>query len=194
MPVRIADYRAIVMTYAQAKRPIFANVVTCNIHPRNLLARLSAVCVRVLILTALDHAKDATFTSHANSQGDLKRSDKIRLHTGTTSLTCRWSPLSSANASKPGPSRLNKAGVLSILPRRTHHHQQRLPVYKTLWPSLRWRQRQPKLKLKQPELKPPRTHREAGGPDKYSCHKPCHSNYPNSYYIRTSCAQPTHCL
>ncbi|KAH8037018.1 hypothetical protein HPB51_008344 [Rhipicephalus microplus] len=116
MSVRIADYRVIVMTYAQATRAIFAHVVTCNIHPRNLLARLSAVCVRAVILPALDHAKDATFTSHANSQGDLKRSDKIRLHTGTTSLTCHWGPLSSANASKPGPSHLNKTGALSIFP------------------------------------------------------------------------------
>ncbi|KAH7950666.1 hypothetical protein HPB51_028302 [Rhipicephalus microplus] len=43
----------------------FAHAVASNIHPRNLLARLSAFCARALILPALDHAKDATFTSHA---------------------------------------------------------------------------------------------------------------------------------
>ncbi|KAL3246757.1 hypothetical protein MRX96_057488 [Rhipicephalus microplus] len=72
MPVRIADYRAIVMTYAQAQRLIFAYVVASNIHPGNLLARLSAFCARALILPALDHAKDATFTSHAKRQGNLQ--------------------------------------------------------------------------------------------------------------------------
>ncbi|KAL3216678.1 hypothetical protein MRX96_051165 [Rhipicephalus microplus] len=155
MPVRIADYRAIVMTYAQAQRLIFAYDVASNIHPGNLLARLSAFCARALILPALDHAKDATFTSHAKRQGNLKRSDKNRLHLGSTSLRCRWGPLSPANKTKPGPSCLNENGALPVLPPSTHHHQQRLPVYNTLWQSLGRRQWQPELKLKQPELKPP---------------------------------------
>ncbi|KAH7938700.1 hypothetical protein HPB51_028783 [Rhipicephalus microplus] len=153
MPVRIADYRAIVMT--QAPRLIFAYVVASNIHPGNLLARLSAFCARALILPALDHAKDATFTIHANRQGNLKRSDKNRLHTGSTSTRCRRGPLNPANKTKPGPTCLNKNGALPALPPSTHHHQQRLPVYNTLWQSLGRRQWQPELKLKQPELKPP---------------------------------------
>ncbi|KAL3200220.1 hypothetical protein MRX96_043567 [Rhipicephalus microplus] len=85
MPVRIADYRVIVTTYAQVPRLIFAHIVSSNIHPRNLLARLSAFCERALILPALDHAKDATFTSHANRQNNLKHSDKNWVHMGTTS-------------------------------------------------------------------------------------------------------------
>ncbi|KAL3210921.1 hypothetical protein MRX96_036753 [Rhipicephalus microplus] len=56
-----------------------------TLTPRNLLARLSAFCARALILPALVHAKDATFTSHAKRQSNLKRSDKNRFHTGTTS-------------------------------------------------------------------------------------------------------------
>ncbi|KAH8041849.1 hypothetical protein HPB51_018643 [Rhipicephalus microplus] len=115
MPVRIADYRAIVMTYAQAPRLIFAHVAASNIHPRNLLARLSAFCARALILPALDHAKDATFASHADK--NLKRSDKSFM--GTPSPSCRRHPLSPANTSKPGPNRLNKAGALPFLQART---------------------------------------------------------------------------
>ncbi|KAL3206822.1 hypothetical protein MRX96_010604 [Rhipicephalus microplus] len=127
MLVRTADYRAIVTTYAQAPRLIFAHAVAANTHPRNLLARLSAFCARALILPALVHAKDATFTSHAKRQSNLKRSDKNRFHTGTTSPSCQRDPLSpanSANPSKPGPSRLNKIGALPVRPARTHYHQQ----------------------------------------------------------------------
>ncbi|KAH8019991.1 hypothetical protein HPB51_023807 [Rhipicephalus microplus] len=102
MLVRIADYRVIVMTYAQAPRLIFAHVAASKIHPRNLLARLSVFGARALILLALDHAKDATFTSHADRQGNLKRSDKNRFHRETTSPSCRRGPLSAANTSKPG--------------------------------------------------------------------------------------------
>ncbi|KAL3242559.1 hypothetical protein MRX96_021065 [Rhipicephalus microplus] len=108
-----------------------------------------------LILPALHHAKDVTFTSQANRQGNLKRSDKNRLHTGRTSPSCCWGPFSSANTSKPGLSRLNKTGAFPVLPPSTHHHQQGLPVYKTLWLSLGRRRWQPGLRLKQPELKPP---------------------------------------
>ncbi|KAL3223046.1 hypothetical protein MRX96_004868 [Rhipicephalus microplus] len=148
-------YCVIVTAYAQVPRLIFAHVVASNIHPRNLLARLSAFWERALILPALDHAKDATFTSHANRQSNLKHSDRNWVHTGTTSPSCRRGPLSPANTSKLEPSRLNKTGDLPVLPPSTHHHQQRLPVHKTLWPSFMRRQQQPKQKLKQPELKPP---------------------------------------
>ncbi|KAH7934484.1 hypothetical protein HPB51_029149 [Rhipicephalus microplus] len=108
MPVRIADYRVIVTTYAQVPRLIFAHVVASNIHPRNLLACLSAFCERALILQALDHVKNAAFTSHANRQNNLKRSDKNWFYTRRTSLSCRWCPLNPANTSKPEPSHLSK--------------------------------------------------------------------------------------
>ncbi|KAL3247459.1 hypothetical protein MRX96_046757 [Rhipicephalus microplus] len=144
MPVRIADYRVIATTYAQVPRLIFAHVVASNIHPRNLLARLSAFCERALILPALDHAKDAAFASHANRQNNLKRCEKNWFYTGTTSLSCCWGPLNPANTSKPEPSRLNKTRALPVLPPSTHRQLQRLPVYKTPWPSLMRRQRQPK--------------------------------------------------
>ncbi|KAL3238257.1 hypothetical protein MRX96_021987 [Rhipicephalus microplus] len=101
MLVRTADYRAIVTTYAQAPRLIFAHAVAANTHPRNLLARLSAFCARALILPALVHAKDATFTSHAKRQSNLKRSDKNRFHTGTTSPQLSAGPTQPSQLSQP---------------------------------------------------------------------------------------------
>ncbi|KAH8035571.1 hypothetical protein HPB51_007008 [Rhipicephalus microplus] len=117
------DYHVIIKTYAQAPRLTFAHVVESNIHPCMLdattwaiLARLSAFFVRALIISALHHAQDATFTSHANRQGNLKGSDKNQLHMGAAFPSCCRGPLHPANTSKSKPSRLNKTGALPILP------------------------------------------------------------------------------
>ncbi|KAL3193757.1 hypothetical protein MRX96_000056 [Rhipicephalus microplus] len=104
MPVRIIDYQAIIMTYAEAPRLIFAHVVASNIHPKNLLARPSAFCAKALMLPPLNRAKDATFTSHASRQGNLERRDKNWLHTGTTSPV-----VAKAHSAQPTQASLDRA-------------------------------------------------------------------------------------
>ncbi|KAH8008606.1 hypothetical protein HPB51_000051 [Rhipicephalus microplus] len=197
MPVRIADYRAIVMTYAQAQRLIFAYVVASNIHPGNLLARLSAFCARALILPALDHAKDATFTSHAKRQGNLKRSDKNWLHAGSTSPQISPGPTQ--------PSQQNQAWTKLLKrkwgpPRSSSKHAPSSAATSSLQYALAKSREEAvaaraEAQAARAEAAALREHiAKLEAQIRTLAHKPGHFNYTNSYYIPTSCAQPTYRL
>ncbi|KAH7968260.1 hypothetical protein HPB52_007269 [Rhipicephalus sanguineus] len=177
---RCTPYRGnslvIVMTSAQTPSLIFAHVAAHNTCPKNLLARPSAFCARALTLPALDHAKDETFTNHANRQSNQKRSNKNRSYTGTTFPSCRQGPFSPpAQPQKQawtGP--LNKDWGPS---RSSSKHASFLTATPTLQDALaKSREEAAAAKAEAQAARAEAAalreqHREARGPDKYTCHK-----------------------